>query len=72
MTVALPLTIGILVALVTIAIGQLLVLICGMVGHYMSRERILEEIKKCDVFCANCHMKHHSIHKFIYNGQQRS
>lgn len=24
-----------------------------------SRERILEEIKKCNVWCSNCHRKHH-------------
>jgi len=24
-----------------------------------SRERILEEVAKCDALCANCHLKHH-------------
>src|SRR5688572_17317951 len=30
-----------------------------MAGHGMSEEKILAEIAKCDVYCANCHMKHH-------------
>ncbi len=33
--------------------------ICWFVGGGYSRERILEEIKKCDVVCANCHRKLH-------------
>jgi hypothetical protein len=30
-----------------------------MVNMGFSRERILKEVKKCVVLCANCHRKHH-------------
>ena len=29
------------------------------IGRGWSRDRILAEVAKCDVLCANCHMKHH-------------
>jgi hypothetical protein len=29
------------------------------VGRAWSKERILDEMAKCDVLCANCHAKHH-------------
>jgi hypothetical protein len=30
-----------------------------MLGKLRSKESILLEIDKCDVYCANCHRKHH-------------
>jgi hypothetical protein len=33
--------------------------VSNMVGHGYSKEKILAEIAKCDVLCANCHSKHH-------------
>jgi hypothetical protein len=33
--------------------------IAQAVNQGWSKERILEEIKKCDVLCANCHFKEH-------------
>lgn len=36
-------------------------LISKMVGNGMSWEKILEEIEKCDILCANCHAKEHYI-----------
>lgn len=33
--------------------------VAWMVDFAYSMERILEEIEKCDVLCANCHKKHH-------------
>ncbi len=29
-----------------------------------SMDKILSEIKKCDVLCANCHIKYHTIHGY--------
>ena len=29
------------------------------VGSALSRDRILAEVAKCEVLCANCHLKHH-------------
>jgi hypothetical protein len=29
------------------------------VGQGWTKERLLEELAKCDVLCANCHMKRH-------------
>ena len=31
----------------------------SMKGHCRSWERVSEEIKKCDLFCANCHREIH-------------
>lgn len=36
-----------------------------MVKRGYSKERIMEEIKKCDPLCANCHRKHHFGNRFI-------
>ena len=33
-----------------------------------SRRRILDEIAKCDVLCANCHLKHHWNERKILSG----
>lgn len=30
-----------------------------LLGSLKSKESILEEIQKCDVYCANCHRIHH-------------
>ena len=37
--------------------------VSDMVGRY-SRQRILDEIQKCEVLCKNCHMKHHYNYPF--------
>ena len=29
------------------------------IGRGWAKERILAEVAKCEVLCANCHMKHH-------------
>ena len=34
-----------------------------MVGRF-SRQRILDEIQKCEVLCKNCHMNHHHRYPF--------
>ena len=34
--------------------------ISRMVGHYVSWKTILKEIKKCEVRCANCHLRRHA------------
>jgi hypothetical protein len=33
--------------------------VSNAVAHAWSRERILAEVAKCEVLCANCHLKHH-------------
>jgi len=37
--------------------------ICAGVSRGFSKKRILEEIKKCDILCANCHRELHYIEK---------
>jgi hypothetical protein len=34
--------------------------ISEMAGRNYSKEDILKEIRKCDLFCANCHAVHHA------------
>jgi hypothetical protein len=34
--------------------------VANAVRRGWSRERILRELAKCDVLCANCHFKHHA------------
>lgn len=34
--------------------------ICDAVRRCWGRERILVELAKCEVLCANCHAKHHA------------
>jgi hypothetical protein len=34
--------------------------IADAVRRGFSRQRLLAEIAKCDVLCANCHLKHHA------------
>lgn len=31
----------------------------GAIGCSVSKEKIIEEIEKCDILCANCHRIHH-------------
>ena len=33
--------------------------VSDMVGFAYSEDRILQEIAKCNVWCSNCHRKHH-------------
>lgn len=33
--------------------------ISNMISQRRPLERILKEIEKCDILCANCHLKHH-------------
>jgi len=35
--------------------------ICEMVNRVYSKEKIVEEIEKCDVLCANCHREEHYL-----------
>lgn len=37
--------------------------ISNMVGLAWSKEKILKEISKCEILCANCHRKHHRDEK---------
>jgi hypothetical protein len=39
-------------------------LVCKMVTTGCSEQKILEEMDKCDVVCANCHRKLHCNHKW--------
>lgn len=34
--------------------------VCDAVRRGWSRKRILSELSKCEVLCANCHAKHHA------------
>lgn len=30
-----------------------------LLGSKFSKKKVIEELKKCDVLCSNCHRKHH-------------